>query len=69
MFFTKSVDNIIADITSKIEQLHLVADLKAREAEVHDAVVAERNKLAADARNEYARAKVIAGRLASLVSI
>ena len=68
-FFSKlSINAIIADITAKIEQLHVVAEIHKGEAEVHDAIVAERTKLADFARKEEARAKAIAEKFASLVS-
>jgi hypothetical protein len=66
--FTKSIDSIIADITAKIEQLHIVAEYHKVAAEAHAAIVAERTKLANLALKEEARAKAIAAKFAALVS-
>jgi len=67
--FSKSIDSIIADITSKIEQLHFVAEFHAGMA----AVKAEEEKRAAEARtfaeNEYARAKALAAKFEALVKV
>lgn len=67
-FFSKlSVDSIIADIEAKIERLHVVAEIKREEAKVHDAIIAERNKLRQLASDEANCAKAIAEKFAELV--
>lgn len=68
LFTKQTVDTILADIVEKVESLHVVAEAHAAAAEVHDAVVAERQKLAAWARTEANRAKSIAEKLRALVS-
>lgn len=67
-FIRPSVDSIIRDITLKVEQLHAVSEAHHIASEVHDAVAAERTKLAAALRSERDRAKAIAGKLTSLIS-
>jgi hypothetical protein len=66
--FSPTVDSVISDITKKIEQLHAVAELHALEAQAKAKVIAEANVLKTFAEGEYSRAKVIAGKLAALVS-
>jgi hypothetical protein len=67
-FSRKTVDSIIADITAKIEHLHVVAEAHAEAEKIHAAVIAERTKLAQDARAEFARAKTITAKFEALVS-
>ena len=67
--FSKTIDSIIADITSKIEQLHAVVELHAVEAGIQ----AEAERVAAELRtfaeNEFARAKAIAKKFEDLVKV
>jgi hypothetical protein len=67
--FSKTIDSIISDITSKIEQLHIVAEAHAAFA----ALKAEEEKLAGEARafaeKEYGRAKAIAAKFEALVKV
>lgn len=65
--FRKSIDSIVADITQKIEHLHIVAEAHMTEAAVQNAIVDEATKAAAFAKAEYARAKGIAERLTNLI--
>lgn len=67
--FSKSIDSIISDITSKIDQLHVVAELHADAAKVQLAVEAEAAKLRVFAENEYARAKALAAKFEALVKV
>lgn len=67
-FFQKSVDSIIADITSKIDQLHIVSDVHAEAVKLHNAEIEVRARLGAAAARESARAKAIAEKLKALVS-
>lgn len=67
-FFKKTVDDIIADITAKIEHLHVVAEAHADAARVHNEVVVLHTKLAVAADDEFARAKRIAGKFTELLS-
>lgn len=67
-FFTKSVDSIVADISDRVEQLHVVADAKALEAKLHDEEVAARTFLRDLATKEVARAKAIAAKFEALIS-
>lgn len=66
-FFRETVDSIVSDIQNKIERLHVVAEAKRLEAEAHDAVVAERSKLASEARAVKVRAEAVAAKFASLI--
>lgn len=66
--FKNTVDSIIADISAKVEKLHIVAEAHAEAEKIHNAVIAERTKLVAEARAEFARAKAIAAKLTALVS-
>lgn len=66
-FFKQSIDGIVADITSKITKLHVVAEAHKLEAEAHDAVIAERVQLALFFRKEADRAKAIALKLEALI--
>lgn len=66
--FKKSVDSIVADITQKIEHLHVLAELHDAEAEVHNIAAAERAKLSAWFTSEAVRAKAIAHKLTALVT-
>jgi hypothetical protein len=68
LFSRKTVDSIIADITAKIEHLHVVAEAHAEAAKIHSEVIAERSKLIVEANTEFDRAKAIAGKLTALVS-
>lgn len=65
--FKTSIDSIISDIKSKIEKLHVVAELHAAEADLQLNI----EKAAATARQfaeaEYARAKSIAAKFEALV--
>jgi hypothetical protein len=63
-----SVDSIVADIAKKAAQLNVVAEAKKLEAEAHDAIVAEKTKLAALARTEIVRANNVASKLLTLIS-
>jgi hypothetical protein len=63
-----SVDSIVADITKKAAQLNVVAEAKKLEAEAHDAIVAEKTKLAALARTEIARAESVAAKFRALIA-
>lgn len=66
--FVKSVDSIIADITQKIEHLHIVAEAHAVEQAVQQKIIAEASAAKAFAEAEYSRAKTIASKLTALVS-
>lgn len=62
-FFKKvSVDSIIADITSKVEQLRVVSEFHAAESAAHAEVIKIKQELIATADAEYARAKSIAAK-------
>lgn len=67
--FSKTIDSIISDITSKIEQLHIVAEAHATEANVQAAIEAEAAKLRVFAQNEYGRAKALAAKFEALVKV
>ena len=62
-----SVDSIIADITKRIESLHVVAEAHAAAAKLHQDEIEFRSKLVATAGAEYARAKSIAAKFEALV--
>ena len=66
--FKHTVDSIIADISAKVEKLHIVAEAHAAAEVAHNEEVLLRQKLAAAARAEYTRAKAIAAKLTALVS-
>lgn len=66
--FTKTVDSIIADISAKIESLHVVAEAKATAAALHEDEIALRTRLKADAIAEYDRAKRIASKFAEFIN-
>jgi len=66
--FTKSINSIIADITKKIEHLHIVAELHAAESVVQTAIAKEATAARLFADTEYSRAKSIAGKLTALIS-
>lgn len=66
--FKKTIDSLVADITAKVEHLHIVATAHELEAEVHYRVVDERQALAALATAEGERARRIAGKFAELLS-
>lgn len=67
-FVRPTVNSIIKDIVQKVEQLHAVSEAHHAAADIHDAIIAERTKLAAELRSERDRAKAIAGKLTSLIS-
>lgn len=67
--FSKTIDSIISDITSKIEQLHVVAELHAAEAYAQSEVELAAAKARTFAQNEYARAKAIAAKFEALVKV
>lgn len=68
VFFKHTVDSIIADISAKVEKLHIVAEAHAAAEVAHSAEASLRSKLAAEARAEYTRAKSIAAKFAALIS-
>ena len=65
--FKNTIESIVSDITSKVEKLHALAELKEKEAVVHDTIVVERRRLAAEAREIVARAKAVAEKFAALI--
>ena len=67
--FSKTIDSIIADITSKIEQLHVVAEAHtaAAAAAAEAEVVAQKARTFAE--NEYGRAKALAAKFEALVKV
>lgn len=67
-FTQKSVDSIIADIQTRIDQLHVVAEAHAIAANLHKDEIEFRIKLVATAEAEYARAKSIATKFKELIS-
>lgn len=67
-WFQSSVDSIIADISAKIEKLHIVAEAHAEAIVVHGVVISERQKLVAFAQAEYNRAQSIAAKFMALIS-
>jgi hypothetical protein len=69
LFSKLTIDGIIADITSKIDSLHAVAELHAAEAAVQASVEAEAAKARTFAENEYGRAKALAAKFEALVKI
>lgn len=68
LFAKKTVDSIISDISTKVEQLHVVAAAKAEAEQIHLAEITLRNKLVAEARAEWTRAKSIAAKFEALIS-
>jgi hypothetical protein len=66
--FKRSVDSIIADIQTRIDQLHIVAEAHAEAAKLHSAEIEFRTRLVATAEAEYARAKSIATKFGELIS-
>jgi len=66
--FSHTVDSIIADISAKVEKLHVVAEAHAEAVKIHNAEIAVRTRLVATANAEFARAKAIAAKLTALVS-
>lgn len=68
-FKALSIDSIISDVTAKIEQLHVVAELHADAAKVQAEAEAQAAKLRAFAETEYARAKAIAAKFEALVKV
>lgn len=68
-FSSTTIDNIIADITKKIEALHIVAELHADAAKLQAEVEAEAAKARTFAENEYARAKAIAAKFEALIKV
>ncbi|HWX29572.1 MAG TPA: hypothetical protein VNZ53_19270 [Steroidobacteraceae bacterium] len=65
--FKTTIDSIISDIKSKIEKLHLVAELHADAAKVQAEVEAAAAAARTFAENEYARAKAIAAKFEALI--
>jgi hypothetical protein len=65
--FMKTIDGILSDITSKIEQLHAVAELHSDYANLKLQVESEARKARLFAESEYARAKAIAAKFEALV--
>jgi len=68
-FFGKTIDSIIADITSKIDALHVVAEAHAAEALVQVQLEAAASKARVFAENEFARAKALAAKFEALVKV
>jgi hypothetical protein len=66
--FKKTTDSIVADISAKIEALHVVAAAHAEAEKLHNEEIALRTRLAAEASAEYARAKSIATKFKELIS-
>lgn len=67
-YFTKGIDDLISDVSSTVERLHVVAAAHAAAAKVHAAEIEVRTKLLATADAEETRAKRIAAKLTELVS-
>jgi len=63
-----SVDSIIADITKRIESLHIVAEAHSEAAKVHNEAKALSTRLETEAIAEFNRAKSIAAKFEALVS-
>lgn len=63
-----SVDSIIADIQTRIEKLHVVAEAHSEAARLHQDEIEFRTRLVATATAEYDRAKSIAAKFEALVS-
>lgn len=68
MFFRKTVDSIIADITQKVAALQALSEKHNSAAAAHGQAATASIKLQSDAIQEAYRAKSIAAKLASLVS-
>lgn len=68
MWFTKTIDSILADITEKIESLHIVADAHAAKAAIAAEEASVQLKLHDWATTEEARARKIAAKFTELVS-
>lgn len=68
MFFSKTVDSIIADITQKVAALQALSEKHHTAAAAHAEAAAARTKLQSAALQEADRAKSIAGKLAGLIS-
>lgn len=66
--FAPTVDSIVADISAKAAKLHIIAEAKAIEAEVHAREIALRAKLQGDALAVVTRAKSVAAKFEALVS-
>lgn len=66
--FAPTVDSIVADIAAKAAKLHIIADIKAVEAETHAREIAVRATLQRDALNVVVRAKAVAAKFEALVS-
>ena len=66
--FHKSVDSIVADIVKKIEDLHVVKELKHLESIAHAELVEKYQKLQSAALQEKDRALAIAEKLTALIN-
>jgi hypothetical protein len=62
------IDSIVADIRTKIEHLHAVAEAHAVAREVQVKIMGEAILAKQSAETEYARAKFIASKLETLIS-
>jgi hypothetical protein len=67
--FSTTIDDIISDITSKIEKLHIVAEAHAEAALFHTQAEAYAAKARTLAESEYARAKSLAAKFEALVKV
>ena len=67
LFSGLTIDSIIADITAKIEKLHLVAEVHAEAAKVQAEVEVAAGRARAFAESEYGRAKAIAAKFEALI--
>lgn len=63
-----TVESIVADIQSKVAQLHIVAEAKSLEAKAHDEVVALRQEASKVATEVATKAKSIAAKFEALIS-
>lgn len=68
MWFYKTIDSILADITTKIEQLHSAADAHEVRAEKNDVKISLHTELRDVAASEALRARKIAAKFQELVS-
>lgn len=64
----QSVDSIISDIEAKVAALNVAAEFHAAEADMHSVAALIKTELSAVATSESQRAKVIAAKLAALIS-
>lgn len=68
MFFTKTVDSIIADITKRISHLRDVAEIHGAKIHFHNEIATVHSHLANAAAEESARATRLATKFEELVS-